>query len=96
MEQPETCKGCEQAHTCAKAYEQLGRADGPSVAFKAIVAFLLPIATFASALAVCGVFLNGTVATRYETPLAFAIALSVTAGLMLVVSAIVKRPRRGK
>jgi len=96
MEQPETCKGCEQAHTCAKAYEQLGRADGPSVTLKAIVAFLLPIAMFVGALAACGVFLNDRVAARYETPLAFVIALAVTAGLILVVSSIVKRPRQVK
>ena len=96
MEQPEICKGCEQSHACARVYEQLGRADGPSVARKAVVAFLLPIAIFAGVLAACGVLLNGAVAPRYETPLAFVIALAVTAGLMLAISTILKRLHRGK
>lgn len=91
MEQPETCKGCSEAHRCAKAYEQLGKAEGPSVTLKVIVAFLLPIAMFAGVFAACGAFLNGVVAPRYETPLACVIALAVTAAVMLVVSAAIKR-----
>ena len=96
MEQPEICKGCEQVHACTKVYEQLGKADGPSVTRKAVVAFVLPIVIFAGVLAACGAFLNGAVAPRYETPLAFVVALAVTAGLMLVISTIVKRRHRGK
>ena len=91
MEQPETCKDCSEAYGCAKAYEQLGKTEGPSVTLKAVVAFLLPIAVFAGAFAACGAFLNGGVAPRYETPLACVVALAVTAGVMLVVSAAIKR-----
>jgi len=94
MEQPEICKGCSEAHTCAKAYEQLGKAEGPSVTFKAIVAFLLPIAVFAGTLAACGVLLRGAVAPRYETPLGCAIALAVTGALVLAVSTAIKRLRK--
>lgn len=96
MEQPEICKGCEQAHTCAKAYERLGKADGPSVTFTAVVAFLLPIVLFAGTLAAGGKFLRGVVGPRYDTPVAFAVALVVTIGLMLAVSVILKRRDRGK
>jgi hypothetical protein len=96
MEQPETCKGCEQAHTCAKVYEQLGKADGPSMTLKAVVVFLLPIAVFAGVLVASGEILKGVVAPRYETPLAFVIALAVTAGVMLVVSTVLKRLHRSK
>jgi hypothetical protein len=94
MEQPEICKGCSEAHTCAKAYEQLGKAEGPSVALKAIVAFLLPIAAFAGTLAACGLLLRGLVAPRYETPLACVIALATTAALVLVVSTMIERRHR--
>jgi hypothetical protein len=96
VEQPEVCKGCREAHTCAKVYEQIGKTDGPSVTFKALIAFLLPIATFAGALAVCSVFLRGVVTARYETLLAFLIAVAVTAAAMLVVSTVVKRTDRSK
>ncbi len=96
MEQPEICKGCSEAHTCAKAYEQLGKADGPSVTAKAIVAFLLPIAVFAGTLAACGVLLDGAVASRYETPLACVTALATSAVLVLVVSTAIKRQHRAK
>jgi hypothetical protein len=96
MEQPQTCKGCEQAHTCAKVHERLGKADGPSVILKAVVAFLLPIAVFAGVLVASGQILKGIVAPRYETPIAFVIALTVTAGVMLVVSTVLKRLHRSK
>jgi len=96
MEPLEICKGCREAHTCARVYEQIGKTDGPSVTFKALIAFLLPIATFTGVLAACDTFLTGLVAPRYETPLAFVVALAVTAALMLLVSMVVKRACRGK
>jgi len=94
MDQPATCKGCEQAHTCAKVHEQLGRADGPSVTLEAMVAFLLPLAAFAGTLAVWCLLLQGTVAPRYETPLGCAIALATTTVLMSAVSTAIKRRHR--
>lgn len=96
MEQPEICKGCSEAHTCARVYEQLGKAEGPPVALKAVVAFLLPIAAFAGTLAACGAILDGAVAPRYQTPLGCLIALAVTAALVLVVSTVIKRHHRAR
>ncbi|MBN1507717.1 MAG: hypothetical protein JW955_12775 [Sedimentisphaerales bacterium] len=96
MEQPDACKGCSEARTCATVYEQVGKTGGPSVAFKALIAFLLPIATFAGTLAACGAFLRGVVTPRYETPLAFLVALAVTTALMLFVHAVTRRAGRGK
>ncbi len=96
MEQPENCKGCSEAHTCARAYEQLGKADGPSMTCKAIVVFLLPIAAFAGTLAACGAILDVAVAPQYETPLGCVIALAVTAIVMLVVSTVIKRRHRAQ
>jgi hypothetical protein len=94
MEQPEACKGCSEAHTCARVYEQIGKTDGPSVTRKALIAFLLPIALFAGVLAACSTLLSSIVAPRYETPLAFLAALAVTAATMLVVSTVVRRTDR--
>jgi len=96
MEQPEICKGCSEAHTCARVYEQLGKAEGPSVALKAVLAFLVPIAAFAGTLAACGAILNGAVAPQYETPLGCVIALAVTAALVLVVSTMTRRHHQAK
>ncbi len=96
MEQPEICKGCSDAHTCARVYEQLGKAEGPSVTLKAVAAFLLPIAAFTGTLAACDAILGGAVAPRYETPLGCVIALAVTAALVLVVSTMAKRHHRAK
>jgi hypothetical protein len=51
---------------------------------------------FAGVIVACGGLLDGVVAPRYETPLAFMTAMAVTAGSMLIVSGIVKRLHRGK
>lgn len=96
MGQSESCKGCSQAHTCAKVYGQLGNAEGPSVVWKVVVAFLLPMVIFIGVLGVCGGLLNGIVAPRYETPLAVVAAAVVTAVFVLVASAVVRRPRRSE
>ncbi len=91
MGQAKPCDGCSQAHNCAGVYQRLGRADGPSVALKAMVAFALPIAAFAIALAAFEHLLANTVAERSRTFVAFAAALALTIGLMRVVSLLVGR-----
>jgi hypothetical protein len=96
MGQSESCKGCSQAHACGKVYEHLGNADGPCVAWKVVVAFLLPMAIFIGALGVCGGLLDGVVASGYETPLAAVLAAAITTAFVLVASAIARRPRRNE
>jgi len=46
------CQDCIQKHDCKRIYEQLGDSQGPSVALKAILAFLLPLMVFIVSLAV--------------------------------------------
>ena len=41
MAQEEFCQGCNQRHRCQEVYQRLGSTEGPSVAFKVVVAFLL-------------------------------------------------------
>ena len=96
MGQSQFCKGCSQAHTCGKVYEHLGNAEGPSVALKAVIAFLLPLAIFIGALGVCGRLLDGIVAPGYETPLGAVLATAITTAFVLVVSAAARRPRRNE
>ena len=47
----EKCSDCAKAHDCKSSYEAIGKATGPSVVYKAIVAFLFPIWVFVAALA---------------------------------------------
>jgi len=46
------CRNCGSARDCKEIYRRLGNAKGPSVALKAAIAFLLPIAVFIAAFAV--------------------------------------------
>ena len=51
MDKEEFCSGCGQKNDCKETYEKLGKVKGPSVAIRAIIAFLVPIAVFIMALA---------------------------------------------
>ena len=91
MEQGKFCDGCGQADVCKIIYEQLGRADGPPVALKALLVFVVPVLVFAGALGVFSALLRDRVASPYQTPLAFVLAVAVTVGTVLGISTIVRR-----
>jgi hypothetical protein len=91
MTQAKWCEGCSQAHDCKKVYERLGSLEGPSVALKATVAFVLPVAVFVTALGLFGRLLQHVVASPYRTWCAFALAVAVTTGVMVAVSLVAKR-----
>jgi hypothetical protein len=65
--------------------------QGPSVVPKVIVAFLLPVVVFTIALGAFGRVLADVVAQRYQTPVAFSLALVVTVGVMTAASVVLKR-----
>ncbi len=46
MTQQEFCRDCDQENQCQEAYRRLGDTKSPSVALKAVVAFLLPLIVF--------------------------------------------------
>ena len=52
MTDTEYCSNCTGAHDCKTIYEQMGKAQGPSVVKKVIVVFLLPIIVFVVCLVV--------------------------------------------
>ena len=52
MTDKEYCSNCTGTHDCKVIYEQMGRAQGPSVVKKVIVVFLLPIIVFVVCLVV--------------------------------------------
>lgn len=79
MAQEKFCQDCDQKHDCQKIYEQLGNVKGPSVVFKVIVAFLLPVVVFIVSLAVFEEILAKAVNTEeLQTLLSFLISLLIT------------------
>jgi len=94
MDQGKFCDGCSDADDCKMVYEQLGRADGPPIALKALLVFAVPVIVFAGALGGFGALLRDRVAPSYLTPLTFVLALLVTIAVVLGLSAIIKRSQK--
>ncbi len=85
------CQDCIQKHDCRRIYGQLGGSSGPSVALKAILAFLLPLMVFIVSLAVFERVLAGEIATeQMQTVLSFVLALLVTFVCVLITRVINK------
>ena len=53
MVEEKFCQECGQKHDCQEVYERLGKAEGPSVVWRAVLAFLLPLVIFIVVLVVC-------------------------------------------
>ena len=85
------CQDCIQKHDCKRIYEQLGDSPGPSVALKAILAFLLPLMVFIVSLAVFKRVLAGAIATeQMQTALSFVLTLLATFICVLITRVIKK------
>jgi len=85
------CQDCIQTHDCKRIYEQLGDSPGPSVALKAILAFLLPLMVFIVSLAVFERVLDGAITTeQMQTVLSFMLALLATFICVLITRVINK------
>jgi len=88
MKTDDTCSGCGQKETCRLAYEKMGRAEGPNVAWKAIVAFLVPIAVFISVLAGSQQLLQGRFEENMLILASFILALCITLLVVFVIRAL--------
>lgn len=83
------CESCNQEHNCQEAYRQLGRAKGPSVVFKVLAAFLVPMVVFIASLAAFEQILAQALdAKELRTALSFLLALSITVVCIFVLKAI--------
>jgi hypothetical protein len=92
MAEQKFCHDCTQNRDCRKAYNQLGSTEGPSVAVKVIVAFLLPVVVFIGSLAAFGQVLAKAVNSKeLQTVLSFLIAILVTFVCILIIKAIKRR-----
>lgn len=96
MAEPKSCQECNQKHKCREAYQQLGKAQGPSVAFKAVVAFLLPILIFIASLAAFEGILAGITNIKLRIALDFLLALFVTLTTILIIKMIGKYLNKNK
>lgn len=91
MAQSKSCERCSHANDCTKVYEQLGCAKGPSIVGAVVVAFLVPILVFLGTLAGFGWLLESVVPARCQTPLAAALALTATTGVMVGIRVAARR-----
>jgi hypothetical protein len=92
MTELKPCQGCSQKHECQEIYRQLGKAWGPSVAFKVVVALLLPLLIFIVSLAAFEGILTGiTDKKELRIILDILLALSVTFSAILIIKVISKR-----
>ena len=97
MDELKPCQECDQKHKCQEIYQQLGNAQGPSVAFKSVVAFLLPLLIFILSLAASeGILARTTDIRGLRIAIDFLLALSVTFAAMLIIKAISKRLNKNK
>jgi positive regulator of sigma E activity len=73
-------------------YEQLGNVKGPSVAWKAVVAFILPLAIFITGMAAFQKILAQPLPDeKGRTILSFLLAMAATIGFVSIVKFVNKR-----
>jgi len=97
MAQQKFCRECSQRHKCRDVYRQLGKAEGPSVVFKVLAAFLLPILIFIASLATFERILTRTTDIKeLQILLGFLLTSSVTFAGVLIIKAINKKLSKNK
>ena len=89
MTQEKFCSDCSNSHDCKSAYEQIGKADGPSIVFKAVTAFLIPIVVFIVSLAILQNVLAGRLDNAsLQTAMEFFLALGIAFLCVLIIKAV--------
>lgn len=88
MKTNSNCSGCGQKETCRQAYDKLGKAEGPNVAWKAVVAFLVPIGVFIGVIAGSQQLLEARLDGAGLTMVSFLLAVCVTLLVVVVIRAI--------
>jgi hypothetical protein len=92
MVEQEHCRDCNERHACRDVFEKLGRAAGPSVVLKVVLAFLLPLVIFIVSLAVFEWVLAGMIeAEAVQTGVSVLLALAVTFLAILIIKVINRR-----
>jgi hypothetical protein len=95
MSQEEFCQGCNQKNQCQGIYRKLANTKDPSVVFKVIVAFLLPILLFIVLLIISEkIFSDILNLNKLYILLSFLVAISVTFVFMLLIKALNKQSNK--
>lgn len=89
----DNCSGCGQKDRCGQMYEKLGKAQGPNISWKAILAFLAPILVFIISLAGSEKLLRNQFEDKMLTVVCFSTALAVTLVVIFLIRAI-RRPSK--
>lgn len=92
MVQHELCQQCNQRHDCGKVYEQLGNNKGPSIVWKVVLAFLLPLVVFTVSLVMFEKIFSGVLSKGPS----HSILSFVTALLLTFICIILTKLIRGK
>lgn len=82
------CSECHQKERCGRVFETLGKAEGPNVTWKVLVAFLLPIIVFILSLAGANKLLESRFEGKGLIAATFLAAFVVTTTVVLLIWAI--------
>ncbi|MBL7215335.1 MAG: hypothetical protein ISS71_06630 [Phycisphaerae bacterium] len=89
------CSGCNQKDRCGRAFEKLGKAEGPNIVWKVIAAFLTPIVVFILSLVAADKLLRDRFESKMLTIVGFLAALAVTLTVLFLIRAI-RRPSKNR
>jgi len=96
MVQQKFCQECSQRRECQEVNKHLGKAEGPSVVSKVVLAFLLPLVVFIVLLAGFERILAGVISAKeLRAAVSFLLAVLGTLGLILIIRVIGRLVRRG-
>lgn len=82
------CSQCGQKDRCSQLYEKMGKTQGPNVAWKVIVAFLIPILVFILSLSTADNLLQNQFEGKMLTITSFLSALFVTLTVVFLIRAL--------
>ena len=92
MDEQKFCQSCNQSRQCREVYRQLGGTKSPSVVFKIVAAFLLPLLVFIASLAAFeSILAKAMNAKGLVTAASCILALFVTLGLILIIKIVNNR-----
>jgi len=97
MAQRKFCQSCNQKNNCQEVSQKLGNAQGQSVVFEVIIAFLLPLVVFIVSLAAYERILAYTINIKQlQTTLIFLMALLTTFTCILIIRVINRQLSKNK
>ncbi len=92
MTEQDFCRKCGQRQSCQNVYEKMSGHKGPSVLWKVVAAFLIPMVVFIAAVAISARVLMGSgVAKGTQTFLSFVIGIVAVFSWVLAIKGLRRR-----